>query len=91
MEFTLEFFANERYRMLKLLCDNQIQVKEEFFVPLSQQQIADLAHWSKLKSNRILGELMELGYVTNFDGSKGKYGITEKGHKVLRLIQKNNA
>lgn len=25
MEFTLEFFSNDRYDILKLLCDNQIK------------------------------------------------------------------
>lgn len=27
MEFTLEALANERYEILKLLCDNQVKVK----------------------------------------------------------------
>lgn len=51
MEFTLEFFSNDRYDILKLLCDNQIKVKDDFYVPLSQQEIADIAHFSKLKTN----------------------------------------
>ena len=53
MEFTLEFFANDRYDILKLLCDNQVKVKDAFYVTLSQQEIADMAHFSKLKTNRI--------------------------------------
>ena len=90
MEFTLELFANDRYNILKLLCDNQVKVKDDFYVPLSQQEIADIAHFSKLKTNRILNELMDNGFISYFNGKRGKYFITEKGHKVLHLIHKNN-
>ena len=90
MEFTLELFANDRYEILKLLCENQIKVKDDFYVPLSQQEIADIAHFSKLKTNKILNELINNGYVTWFDGKRGKYALTEKGLRVLLLIQKNN-
>ena len=31
-EFTLEAFANERYELLKLLCDHQVKVKDAFYV-----------------------------------------------------------
>lgn len=47
MEFTLEYFANERYELLKLLCENQVKVKDAFYVTLSQQEIADTAHTKK--------------------------------------------
>jgi predicted transcriptional regulator len=90
MEFTLEFFSNDRYDILKLLCDNQIKVKDDFYVPLSQQEIADIAHFSKLKTNKLLNELMDNGFITYFNGKRGKYAITDKGHKALQLIQKNN-
>lgn len=90
MEFNLEYFSNERYDILKLLCDNQIKVKDNFYIPLSQQEIADIAHYSKLKTNRILNELMDNGFLSYFNGKRGKYVITDKGHKVLYLIQKNN-
>lgn len=90
MDFNLEFFSNERYDILKLLCDNQIKVKDDLYVPLSQQEIADIAHFSKLKTNMLLHELMDGGFITYFNGKRGKYVITDKGYKVLQLIQKNN-
>lgn len=90
MEFVLEFFGNDRYVILKLLNDNQIKVKDDFYVPLSQQEIADVAHFSKLKTNKLLNELIDGGYICYFQGKRGKYAITEKGFKVLRLMQKNN-
>lgn len=90
MEFTLEFFANDRYTLLKLLCDNQIKVKDNHYVALSQQEIADIAHFSKLKTNRLINELLDNGFIDFFNGKRSKYIITDKGHKVLYLIQKNN-
>ena len=90
MEFVLEFFGNDRYVILKLLSENQIKVKDDYYVPLSQQEIADMAHFSKLKTNKLLNELIGGDYVGYFQGKRGKYAITEKGLKVLRLMQKNN-
>lgn len=88
MEFTLEFFSNDRYKTIKLLCENQIKVKEDFYVPLSQQEIADMLHFSKFKTNKILNELIDGEFISYFNGKRGKYVITDKGHKVLELMQK---
>ena len=57
MDFTLEFFSNDRYSILKLLSENQVTIKESSYVTLSQQEIADMAHFSKLKTNKLLNEL----------------------------------
>ncbi len=90
MQFTLEYFANERYELLKLLCDNQVKVKDAFYVSLSQQEIADMAHISKLKANKIINELIEQECLYLYNNKRGKYALTEKGLRVLQLIQKNN-
>lgn len=90
MEFTLETFANERYELLKLLCDHQVNVKDALYVTLSQQEIADMAHISKLKANRIINELMDLDCLYLHNDKRGKYALTKKGLKILQLIQKNN-
>lgn len=90
MEFTLEFFSNDRYDILKLLSENQVKVKDDFYVPLSQQEIADIVHFSKLKTNKLLNELLDNGFVKSFQGKRGKYAITEKGYKALQLMQRNN-
>ncbi|MGW9909631.1 hypothetical protein [Streptococcus sp. 151470009-6] len=46
---------------------------------------------SKLKTNRLLRDLIVGEYVCPYQNKRGKYAITEKGQKVLRLIQKKNA
>ena len=43
-----------------------------------------------MKTNKLLNELMDNGFITYFNGKRGKYAITDKGHKALQLIQKNN-
>ena len=89
MEMDLTFFANDRYTILKVLYENQVKVKDDFYVPLSQQEIADIAHFSKIKANRILNELINAGYVIYFNGKRSKYAITSKGDVVLQLFHNN--
>lgn len=90
MKFTLEFFANDRYKVLKFLANNQIEVKDDCYVSLSQQEIADMVHFSKFKTNKLLNELIENDCIGYFNSKRGKYTITAKGDKVLQLMQKNN-
>jgi len=90
MGFNLEIFANDKYQILKLLHENQIMIKNEFFIPLSQQEIADMAHFSKLKTNQIINELIDSGFVEVFKNKRGKYAIPEKGLKALNLMQRDN-
>lgn len=90
VEFTLEPFANDSFRLLKSMKENQVEVKGDYYIPLSQQEIADINHMSKLKTNRLLRDLIEGDYVCPYQNKRGKYAITEKGQKVLRLIQKKN-
>ncbi|HEM6184923.1 TPA: hypothetical protein U2C38_001996 [Streptococcus suis] len=88
VEFTLEPFANDTFRLLKTLKENQVEVKGAYYIPLSQQEIADINQMSKLKTNRLLRDLIEGGFVSPYQNKRGKYKITEKGHKVLKLMQK---
>jgi predicted transcriptional regulator len=86
----LEFFTNDRYEMLIVLKKNQVSIKDEAYVPLSQQEIADMVHFSKLKTNRILNELIKMGYVVSFMNKRGKYALTKRGYELIDLIQNTN-
>jgi predicted transcriptional regulator len=86
----LQFFANERFEILILLKENEIKVKEDEYVPLSQQEIADMAHFSKLKTNKILNELIDLDYVVPYMNKRGKYALTERGNKLIELFKNTN-
>ena len=39
VEFTLEPFANDTFKLLKLLKENQVEVKGIYYIPLSQQEM----------------------------------------------------
>lgn len=81
---SLDIFMNDRYLILKLLNENMIKIKEEVYVYLNQQEIADLAHFSKQKTNRILNELITQGYI--YTHMRGKYSITELGERVIQIV-----
>lgn len=87
MSLNLELFVNDRYSILKILFDNQFHIKNDSYVPLSQQEIADLAHFSKLKTNKIINELIDSKYIVPFQDKKGKYALTKNGLKVIETLQ----
>ena len=87
--FNLEYFGNDNYKVLKFLYDNQIQVKDEYYIVLSQQEIADMVQFSKLKTNGIMQELREKGFIANYENKRRKYIITDMGYKVIELMSKN--
>lgn len=85
--FNLVDFTNDKYRILKFLYDNQVQVKNNKYIVLSQQEIADMNHFSKNKINKIIQELKKDGFIESFNNTKGKYIITKKGNKVIDVIE----
>ena len=87
--FNLEYFANDNYKVLKVLYDNKIQVKDKCYVALSQQEIADMVNFSKLKTNGIMQELREKGFIANYENKRRKYVLTDIGYKVIELMKKN--
>ena len=103
MEFTLEFFSNDRYDILKLLCHNQIKVKDDFYVPLSQQEIADIAHFGYEVKTKNKVKCFETQYKLNpetfekeinSDGTANKFnqeaGIYELDKSMKYLQEKLN-
>jgi predicted transcriptional regulator len=71
--------------VLKILSGNQVLIKEEKYIPLSQQEIADLAHCSKLKINKLLYELIKMEFIVMYKYKRGKYALTDKANKFLKL------
>lgn len=84
---TLSFFANEKFDYLELLSQNQVTVKGDSYVVLSQQELADMLHISKQKSNKIINELISEGYVYLYQGKKGKYALTAAAFDALKIIR----
>lgn len=88
---SLEFFSNDRYRILQCMAERQIEVNGKTIVPLSQQDIADVVQLSKKKVNTIIGELKENGYILQQSPTRGKYTLTEKALHAVNQIQREGA
>lgn len=78
-----EFFVNDKYRVLECMATRQIAVNDERVVKLSQQEIADILHFTKTKVNTIINELKTNGYIIQIS-TRGKYSLTDKATTELR-------
>ena len=89
--YTLEYFGNDNYKVLKFLYDNQIPIEntEEKYIYLSQQEIANIIRFSKTKINAIMQDLKRKGFIDNYNKKRGKYIITDIGKQVIELMGKN--
>lgn len=81
------YFSNDIYKILKILFDNKVEILGEEMVPLPQQEIADIAHFSKVKTNQILNDLIDKGFVSSFRGKRARYVVTELGHSVIKVME----
>ena len=89
--YTLEYFGNDNYKVLKFLYDNQIPIEntEEKYIHLSQQEIANIIRFSKTKINAIMQDLKRKGFIDNYKKKRGKYIITDIGKQVIELMEKS--
>jgi DNA-binding IclR family transcriptional regulator len=82
----IEYFGNDKYRVLACMSERQIAVKDNAIVKLSQQEIADIVQLSKAKVNGIIAELKSEGYITQ-ESPRGKYSLTDRAVKALAIMQ----
>lgn len=89
--YKLEYFGNDNYKVLKFLYDIQIPIEntEEKYIYLSQQEIANIIHFSKTKINAIMQDLKRKGFIDNYNKKRGKYIITDIGKQVIELMEKS--
>ena len=80
-----EFFVNDKYKVLECMSNRQIPINNEQVVKLSQQESADILHFTKTKVNTIIGELKINGYIVQL-GTRGKYTLTDKANTELRAL-----
>lgn len=83
----MNYFANDNYKVLKILSDNQVEVLGDIIVPITQQDIADLAQFSKVKTNQIINDLIDKGFANTYQGKRGKYTLTNLGKKVVEVME----
>ena len=85
-----EFFVNDKYRVLECMANRQISVNNELIVKLSQQEIADILHFTKTKVNIIIGELKTNGYITQLS-TRGKYLTDKANTEISKMSNKEVA
>lgn len=85
----LEYFSNDKYRVLACMAERQIYVHDSKIIKLSQQEVADILQLSKVKVNAIIAELKADGYLIQ-KSPRGKYFLTEKAAKALAEMQSSN-
>jgi biotin operon repressor len=85
----IEIFLNDKYKLLKLLYDNQTLVLNKKVIPLTQQEISEALGMSKAKVNSLIGDLQENGYIAL--ETRGKYLLLEKGILMVEDFRKTEA
>jgi len=85
-----EFFVNDKYKVLECMANRQIPVNNAQIIKLSQQEIADMLHFTKTKVNVIIGELKTNGYLVQLS-ARGKYSLTEKANAELKKMGSQEA
>ena len=61
----MNYFGNDNYKILKILSDNQVEVLGDIIIPITQQDVADLAQFSKVKTNQIINNLLNKLLIIN--------------------------
>ena len=85
----IELFLNDKYKLLKLLYDNQTLVLNKKVIPLTQQEISEALGMSKAKVNSLIGDLQENGYIAL--ETRGKYALLKKGILMVEDFSKTEA
>ena len=83
---SIDFFTNDRYKILSSMAERQIEVAENIYAPLSQRQISEITGLSYKTVNSIIKELKDNGYIIYEGTTRGKYFLTEKAKNDLAHI-----
>ena len=79
----MQYFGNDKYRVLVCMSENQAPVNNSMIIDLSQQEIANKLFLSKVKVNKIIRELKSDGYIMQMS-PRGKYTLSDLAIKGLQ-------
>jgi len=82
----IEFFTNDRYKILSCMAERQIEVVGKIYAPLSQRQIAEITGLAYKTVNTIIKELRNNDYIIYEGTTRGKYSLTAKAKSELAHI-----
>ncbi len=81
-------FVNKKTKILLVLIEKQVEIDGKNICPLNQQEIATLIQCGKAKTNQLMKELIEEGYIQMVH-AKGRYIVLEKGYQMLEKMSLN--
>ena len=85
----LELFLNDNFKVLSFMNDNLIAINKAHICPMTQQEIGEALGFSLMKVNSIMQLLQKKGYIDKYRNSRGRYVVTSKGKKVLKITEAN--
>jgi CRP-like cAMP-binding protein len=83
----VDFFTNDRYRVLDCMQKRQIDISGSLCVPLSQRQIAEMTGIAYKTVNDIMKLLKTNGYIIRQGTNRGQYFLTRKATETLSKMQ----
>lgn len=78
-------FINEKTKILLVLKEKQVEIDGKLVCPLNQQEIASLVECGKVKTNQLMKELADEGYI-QMAHAKGRYIVLDKGYDMLERM-----
>lgn len=84
----LDYFANDKAKVLMYLLSISSITKGEYYFQKNQQDLADEVHFSKQKTNGIMQDLQENGFIELLTKNRGTYHLTKKAVKALHYFEK---
>lgn len=87
MEYKLNEFANDDYKMLVELSHHQLKIKGVDVIPMTQKEIAEECNISYPTASKIISALIEKECLIT-SKTKGRYIITPKGLACIEELEK---
>ncbi|MDR1091371.1 MAG: winged helix-turn-helix transcriptional regulator [Prevotella sp.] len=87
----IEFFTNDRFKILSCMQQRQIDILGNQYVPLSQRQIAKITGIAYKTVNSIIKALCDNEYIIRQGTTRGQYSLTNKAISVLTTMQNGGA
>ena len=81
--FDIKYFTNTRFQVLYCLYETS---DKNYCTRITQQEVAEMLHLSRLTVNSMLQQLRDDGFV-EFDSTRiNKYTLTQKGIEAVETI-----
>jgi len=87
----IDKMTTDYYKVLKILYDNQVKLKESKFVPLTQVEVSEKLGVSKTKVHFIFKDLQENILIYPYQSGRGRYCLSDKAKVIIEKIEELNS